>query len=487
MKQTKHLLAVAVSMAIASPAAFATNGMNLEGYGPIATGMGGASMAYDNGTAGMMNNPATIGLAEEDGNRLDVAWGFLGPDVKASVPAMSLNWPSKSNAFNMPALGWTQKKGKLTIGAGAFAQGGMGTEYKAMGPGATFVAGGQSAFGGTPTAGLVSGWEEMSEVGVMRILFPVSYQVDDKLNIGGSIDFVRATMDLKMAMTGTMMWDMMPTSVNPGASHAAGTLSGTMINGLFDPALGVTDIYGAQFDFADSNPYDGATSGDGFAGKIGFTYKVNSKLTVGGTYHTQTSLGDLSGNAVANMAINATATGGDAVVPVRGKIKVKDFQWPQTMAVGLAFQATDKLMVAADIKQIRWSDVMKDFKMSFVASGNTGMTAGFNGANLDAVMHQNWDDQVVTQIGVSYQATNDLMLRAGANVAANPIPDSTLHYLFPAMVENHYTAGFGYEINKTDDVNFSATYAPDVSVTTSSGMKVSHGQTNWQLMYSHSF
>ena len=41
---------------------WATNGMNLEGYGPIATGMGGASMAYDNGTAAMMNNPATLQL-----------------------------------------------------------------------------------------------------------------------------------------------------------------------------------------------------------------------------------------------------------------------------------------------------------------------------------------------------------------------------------------------------------------------------------------
>ena len=36
--------------------------MNMEGYGPIATGMGGASMAYDNGTAAVINNPATLGL-----------------------------------------------------------------------------------------------------------------------------------------------------------------------------------------------------------------------------------------------------------------------------------------------------------------------------------------------------------------------------------------------------------------------------------------
>jgi long-chain fatty acid transport protein len=75
MKFTK----VFACMALAGLAgnAFATNGMNVEGYGPIATGMGGASMAYDNGTAAMMNNPATLGL-DADGSRLDVARWFPG-------------------------------------------------------------------------------------------------------------------------------------------------------------------------------------------------------------------------------------------------------------------------------------------------------------------------------------------------------------------------------------------------------------------------
>ncbi|HRE07779.1 MAG TPA: hypothetical protein PKX00_19340, partial [Opitutaceae bacterium] len=44
----------------------ATNGMNLEGYGPVATAMGGASLAFDNGTAAVINNPATLGLLPSD-------------------------------------------------------------------------------------------------------------------------------------------------------------------------------------------------------------------------------------------------------------------------------------------------------------------------------------------------------------------------------------------------------------------------------------
>jgi len=77
--------------------------------------------------------------------------------------------------------------------------------------------------------------------------------------------------------------------------------------------------------------------------------------------------------------------------------------------------------------------------------------------------------------------------RLGASISKNPIPDSTLHYLFPAIIENHYTAGFGYAFSDVNNIDFSLTYAPEVSVDTPSGMEVNHAQTNWQFMYSHNF
>src|SRR5512145_317330 len=102
----KTVVAVLLCFLAASTSVYATNGMNLEGYGPIATGMGGASMAYDNGTAAMMNNPATLGLMPA-GNRLDVALGYLGPHIKASAPGAP-DATSSADAFFMPAIGWIQ-------------------------------------------------------------------------------------------------------------------------------------------------------------------------------------------------------------------------------------------------------------------------------------------------------------------------------------------------------------------------------------------
>lgn len=479
MNNSKRLLAAAISTLLAAPAVYATNGMNMEGYGPIATGTGGASMAYDNGTAAVMNNPATLGLMEE-GNRLDVALGKLGPDVDAS--AMGQDWPSEADAFYMPALGWAKRKGNLTYGVAAFAQGGMGTEYDATAPGAGFVFATTPLGGGlSPTSGIAAGvadWDEMSEVGVMRIILPLSYNVDDKLTVGGSLDYVRASMDLKMVMTGGMLQNMM----TPG-QQTIGKLSGSMVDQMGQMmSLGILNgVYGAQFDFADSSPYSGETSGDGFAGKLGFTYQVNDQLTVGGTYHSQTSLSDLTGDATANMAVNMGGT--DMIVPVAGKVKVKNFQWPETYGVGLSYKANDKLMIAADVKQIKWSDAMKNFEMSFTSTD----PSFFTGTTMNAIMFQDWDDQTVFQAGAAYKVKPALTIRGGFNIAKNPIPDSALHYLFPAIVENHYTAGVGYELTNGGELNFALVYAPEVTQTNDMGMEISHSQTNWQFMYSHRF
>ncbi|MBT6149311.1 MAG: hypothetical protein HOH74_27990, partial [Gemmatimonadetes bacterium] len=87
---------------------WATNGMNMEGYGPIASGMGGASLAYENGTAALMNNPATLALIAPGQRRLDLAFGRLGPEVFANVstPLGVLKAKSHGDSYVMPAIGF---------------------------------------------------------------------------------------------------------------------------------------------------------------------------------------------------------------------------------------------------------------------------------------------------------------------------------------------------------------------------------------------
>ncbi len=493
----KNVVSLAVATALSTPlAVWATNGMNLEAYGPIAGGMGGAAYAYDNGTAAVMNNPATLGMMEE-GSRLDVAVGSLGPDISSSMASMP-KANSSATAFYMPAVGWVKKSGALAYGVGVFAQGGMGTEYDSN----SFLA-------------ADSNETVRSEVGVGRFLIPLSYSVNDKFNIAGSIDYVWASMDLKMAMSGTQFGNMMP-----GTAQTYGSASGSMVVGMGNmiaagmlnnsniSATNNSAVNWARFDFSNNSPFLGEAFGSGFAGKLGFTYKVGSRWTVGASYHSKTALGDMTtGNARVSMSVNmddnllnqtwdpATATGSPAgtytavTIPVTGKIRVKDFQWPQTYGIGAAFQATDKIMIAADVKRIGWESVMKNFEMSFVADADQDnpLAAGFAGADLDATMYQNWKDQTVIALGAAFQTTEQLVLRVGYNGSTNPVPDKYLNPLFPATIKNNFTFGGGYEINKTSSVNASLTYAPEVTATSGEGVTVSHSQINWQVMYSHLF
>jgi len=470
---------------ILAPAAFATNGMNMEGYGPVATGMGGASMAYDNGTAAMMNNPATLSLMQSKA-RLDLAIGFLGPDVNSSMAGMP-DAKSSADLFMMPAFGYVRKGGQITYGLGVFAQGGMGTEYAAD----SFLAAG-------------SGDKVRSEVAMGRVLIPLSYEVNKNLNVAASLDFVWASMDLKMALTGQQFFNLAGMDMTPGAiQQEYGTASGSMLTafggmmGMLDPTDPVN--YG-RFDFSDSSDFSGKSKGTGFAGKLGATYKVNDKLTLGAAYHSKTSISDLEANgATVSFGINADTgiLGGGlpsgvytpVVVPVTGTIKVKDFQWPQMIGLGGAYQVNPKLLLVADYKWINWKNVMKDFKMTFTADASQAnpMAAGLASTQLDATLYQNWDDQNVFMLGAGYNFTNEFVGRIGVNIANNPIPDKYENPLFPAIIENHYMLGAGYAINKANTIDFSYTYAPEVKVTNGQGVATSHSQNNMQILYSHLF
>lgn len=485
MRHTKLLIALSAIGFTAS--AYATNGMNMEGYGPIATGMGGASMAYDNGVAAAMNNPATLGFMSSAA-RLDLAVGMLGPDVTSKTTGMA-DAASSGDAYYMPAVGYARKSGQITYGVAMFAQGGMGTDYSAN----SFL----SAGSGLPTR---------SELGVGRLIAPLAYEVNSNFTVGGSLDFVWAMMDLQMAMSGAQFADMVGAL---GGSQTYGTATGTMVNGLvgaFGGADGnpmtpadafVSNVDWTYFDFSNSNDYTGKTRATGFAGKIGFTYKVSPQLTIGGVYHSKTSLGDMKGDASLQMQVDTGPMGSamfgagmdnqsNIPMTISGKIKIVDFQWPETFGLGMAYQANDEWLIAVDYKRINWADVMKNFKMTFTAD-NVPANGAFAGAEMDATLFQDWDDQNVLQVGASYKANKQLTFRIGANFANNPVPDKYLNPLFPAIEKRHYTLGVGYAFDPATEVNFSYQIAPNVNQTNAVGVTSSHSQTSWQFMYSKRF
>ena len=443
MKTTYILRATVAASALmlASLSAQATNGMLLEGYGPQSLAMGGAATAFDNGTAAMMNNPATLQLGA-NGSRLDVALGMLGPNVKTSMAGMPTA-SSGGTSYVMPAMGWVRKDDRMTWGVGVFGQGGMGTEYAAD----TILA-------------MQTGKDVRSELAVGRVIFPVAFKVNEKLNVGASLDYSWASLDLKMAATGAQLGGM----VTGGAGNIAAA------------AAGLATAPWARIDFSNSNKFTGAAKGSGWTGKLGLVFQANKDLSLGLSHHFKTNISDMTTTA------SGASMSGFGGFSDAGKISVINFQMPSSTTVGLAWQASPKLMVAADVKRIGWASVMKGFSMRYDSASM--------GGNVNFTMPQNWKDQTVLAVGGAYQLNDAWTLRAGYNHASNPIPDGTVNPLFPAIEKDHYTAGFGYKVSKSVSLDAAISHAPTVTVVNTSGqapLTITHSQTNYQMMLSYRY
>src|SRR3990167_10720769 len=341
------------ALCLAPLSVLATNGMNMEGYGPISTGMGGAAQAFDHGTAAMAQNPATLALMAP-GSRFDGAIGLLGPRVSSTMAGMPTA-ESDGKAYAMPAFGYAKRVGALTYGFGIFAQGDMGTDYSES----TFLAGG-------------SGQPVRSELGVGRVLLPVAYQVTPDLAVGATLDFMWAGLDLRMAMPGSQLGSLV--------TGASGSLAGMLAPLRSAPWT--------RIDFSNSSDFTGAAKSTGWAGKLGAVYKLTPAFSMGASYQFESSLGDMKTGAT---GASLSATGGFLD---QGRITVVDFQWPATTAVGLAWQATPALLLAADVKRLDWASVMKDFKLRYDSAGTS--MPGVSGS-VSFALPQNWQAQTVTR------------------------------------------------------------------------------------------
>lgn len=429
---------LALALAAALPlAAQATNGMLLEGYGPIATGMGGAASAHDNGNAAAMNNPATLALMPA-GHRADIALGQLGPRVSSAAGPMVAR--SGGDSYVMPAFGWTRSNGQLAWGVAVFAQGGMGTEYAAD----SFLAAG-------------SGAPVRSELGVGRVILPLAWRVNEQFTVGGSLDHVWSSLDLRMAA---------PVGQLAGLVTGA---SGNLASALGGLSAAPPSTW-ARIDFSDDKRFTGAATARGWAAKLGATWLAAPGLRLGASWHGKTALKDMTTSAQGASFSLQGMPAADV-----GRMTVRDFQMPQQLTVGAAWQATPQWLLAADVKQIGWSDVMQSFRMTYDSAGM--------GGSVDFALPQRWKDQTVVQVGAA-RRLGDWTLRGGLNLANNPVPADTVNPLFPAIVRDHATLGVGYGRTGAPEFNASLAYAPQVSMNTPTGLVISHRQINLQLMLS---
>ena len=165
------------------------------------------------------------------------------------------------------------------------------------------------------------------------------------------------------------------------------------------------------------------------------------------------------------------------------------FDIPSNFAVGVAFRPTNQWLIALDFERIFYDDApsvhnpaeylvncamgLQDYCMG----GSTG--AGFGWQNVD-----------VWKFGVQYALNDQWTIRGGYNHTDNPIQpqDVTPNIIAPGVVEDQWTVGTTYRIDKVSEITGMFMYAQDNSVTgTSLFAKLGAPPTTTEMISMHQY
>ncbi len=183
--RTKYITLAALGVGLTSPA-FATNGDNLIGIGPISRAMGGTGIAApQDAISAVFSNPAAMCISPTcSAPQADFALTAFMPEVNAVIttPGGPVRSASDDTIYPIPAMGLSLPLGgDATRWRGGFAMygvSGLGVDYR-----------------GTPIAGFpfVTPYTELQ---IMKMAPSVAYSINPSLSVGMSLHADYATLDL---------------------------------------------------------------------------------------------------------------------------------------------------------------------------------------------------------------------------------------------------------------------------------------------------
>jgi len=187
------------------------------------------------------------------------------------------------------------------------------------------------------------------------------------------------------------------------------------------------------------NGYDSST---GMGVRLGYVGKPNEIVTIGASWSPKTKMKKF--DKYAGLFAGAGA-----------------FDIPENYGVGLAFQITPRVMLAADYQRINYGNVPSIANPSTNTPSSLGLLGAAAGSGFG------WSNVNVLKLGVEWQANSQWTLRAGYNKTDNPIQsrDVTFNIIAPGVITTHYTVGGTYALGKDRELTFAYMHAPKSTVT----------------------
>ncbi|MFK5854722.1 MAG: outer membrane protein transport protein [Bacteroidota bacterium] len=166
-------------------------------------------------------------------------------------------------------------------------------------------------------------------------------------------------------------------------------------------------------------------SGMGF--NIGLFYKASDKLSVGIDFRSKINMKADGGDATFNVP-----SGLNPLIPATNKFDT-ELPLPGNLDIGIAYQATEKLLIAFELDWVMWS-TYDSLSFTFDQSGEL----------LNSSNPREYKDSFIPRIGIQYNMMDNLQLRAGAYYDTSP---TNSDYFTPETVSLNtfaYTLGLSY-------------------------------------------
>lgn len=406
MKIKKLVLALA---AAAPFVAHATDGYFSHGYGMQAKGMGGASTAIAESAFGAASNPATMAFA---GDRWELGVDLFSPWRTATrtggaMAGLDASVDSGSNYFLIPEFAINKMiSPTMSVGLTVYGNGGMNTDYD----------GGQLPSPGAcgPATGPGTGFNPQ----------PGPYNL--------------------LCGNGSLGVDLMQLIIAPSVAFKVAPDHAIGIAPLFAyqrfEAVGVQAFAGFSTSPGDvsNRGYDNST---GYGVRVGYYGKIAPGFAIGAGYASKMSMSEFD----KYKGLFAEQGG---------------FDIPSHWSLAATFHASPTTLFTAEYQRINYSDVKSVSNPSSLL-GNclfgdaSACLGGSNGAGFG------WQDIDVIKLGVQWQASPKMTLRAGYNRSDNPIrgEDVTINILAPGVVQHHVTLGGTWKLDADSAVTAAFAYA----------------------------
>ena len=367
------------------------SGVNMEGLGVRAMGMGSAFIGLADDASAVFWNPAGLSQLKGSGYTVGVYSMTAAVDAKNGVsnnfgpdydpnkgdlfPAFNVGEPDHFDdedefwlgAATMPSFLIFKNYGRYTLAGGVFGVGGAYSSYN------------DKIYDPTHNAEIEA--DVFAVLGMFSVNGSIGYQVTEKLSVGFGVDM------LVNIWRGDVHKDYV-TNSPAGSPDAAWNYN-----------------YDAQI----------RKWGYGFQGNFGMLYKFNEQWSVGATYRTGSNI-TLKGDTRVSLK-----GGGDFINGVNGGNEVNeksgghtDFEYGESWGVGVAYKPTKKLTFTYDYRENNWTDFNwpgsnAKFDDPGVILQNTDEDPGWNRAH-------------GYSIGTEYLLNNKITLRAGYTNESSGVP-----------------------------------------------------------------